>query len=177
MHGQAFFLVGEELARHMRHPPGEAGHHDEVAMAQPQLAGAHLHHLRLAAVAVDEQQLAKTRAVYRLAHLVHGGEQGLAAQGDGTREVQVLFRLSVGDGGHRKRGHISRQARQRMTHHTGADDGVHRTRQVRAVLLGRACGQHDDGVFLVRQVGDLGPAQVGQVAVGRVVAVQHERLS
>ena len=46
-----------------------------------------------------------------------------------------------------------------------------------AVLLGGARGQHDDGVFLVRQVGDLGPAQVGQVAVGRVVAVQHGGLS
>ena len=65
----------------------------------------------------------------------------------------------------------------RVAHHTRADHRVHCTRQVRAVLLGGARGQHDDGVFLVRQVGDLGPAQVGQVAVGRVVAVQHERLS
>ncbi|MNV24743.1 hypothetical protein D3C71_1158170 [compost metagenome] len=177
VHGQAFFLVGEELARHMRHTPGEAGHHDEVAMAQAQLARAHLHHLRLAAVAVDEQQLAKARAVYRLAHLVHGGQQGLAAQRDGAGEVQVLFGLAVGDGGHRERRHIGRQARQRMAHHSRADHRVHCTRQVRAVLLGGACGQHDDGVFLVGQVGDLGPAQVRQVAVGRVVAVQHERLS
>ena len=96
-------------------------------MAQAQLACAHLHHLRLAAVAVDKQQLAKTRAVHRLAHLVHGGQQGLAAQRDGAREVQVFFGLAVGDRRHRKRGHLSRQARQRMAHHTRADHRVHRT--------------------------------------------------
>jgi hypothetical protein len=59
-------------------------------MAQAQFARGHLHHLRLPAMAVDDQQLAKARAVHRFADLGDGVLQRGAVERHGAGEVQVL---------------------------------------------------------------------------------------
>ncbi|MDT4830537.1 hypothetical protein FQZ97_640060 [compost metagenome] len=173
VHRELLLLLAHLLARRAGQARHAVRHDHEVAMAQAQFARRHLQHLRLAAVPVGEQQLAKARAIHRLADFDHGRQQRGARERHRAGKVQVLFRLAVGDRRQGKGAHLGRQLLQRLAHHARGDHAVDRARQVRAVLLDGAAGQHDDGVLAVGQRGDFGPAQVGQEAVGRDVAVEH----
>ena len=109
-------------------------------MVQPHFARGYLHDLRLPAVAVDDQQLAKSCPIDRLANLVHGRQQSLARQRHGAWKVRMLFGFSVCNRCHGERRHMGWQPLQRMADHAGADDAVYSTRQARSVLLGSPHG-------------------------------------
>ena len=77
-----------------------AAHHDEHLQPDPQVAGDDVHDLRLAAVAVEQDQLADTGAVDALADLGPDADQGFRRQRQGTGESLMLVGLA--DGHHRQ---------------------------------------------------------------------------
>ena len=173
MHGELLLRLADEAARGVGQTGDMERHHHEIAMAQAQFARGHLQHLRLPAMAVGQQQLAKSCAVHRLTDLGHHRQQRRAGQRHRAGKVQVFVRLAVGDGRQTEGAYRGGQLLQRLAQHPGRDDAVHRAGQVRPVLLDRTHRQHDDRVRLVLEFVDLGPAQVGQEALGRDVAVHH----
>src|SRR6185295_2855520 len=157
----------------VRHAPDEQRKHQEIGMALVRVARRDLDHLRLAAVRVDEGELAKAHAVHRIGHLGKHPEQGLGGQSNGAGVADVLVRLAVVERRQAVAGHLARHALQRLAQHPGADRRVDRHRQVRTVLLDRPDRLQDDRVRLVREIADDGPGQVWEVTLGGNPAVQH----
>src|SRR5215213_23018 len=95
-------------------------------------------YLRLAAVRVDEGQLAETHAINRVGHLAEYFEQSLGAQGDRAGITDVLVRLAVIERRQAIARHIARHTFQRLAQDPAADRSVDRHGEVRPVLLDRA---------------------------------------
>ena len=90
-----------------------------MPMVDAQLARHDLHHLRLAAMAVEQQQLAQAGPADGRADLVPDPPQRLGRQGERAGEVDMLVALADGGG----RQHQHRQAGRHQVQ-GAADDAV-----------------------------------------------------
>ncbi len=78
-------------------------------MTQAHFPGGHLQDLRLSAVTVDHQQLAKAGPIQGFGYLEESVQQRVAAQGQGAGKMQMLVGLTVGD----RRDGVGRDIRRR----------------------------------------------------------------
>ena len=175
MHRQPLLFRRQEFAGDVRNPPRKVRNDGEVAVTHAQRPRGHLHHLRLSAMSVDDQQLPKARAIDRLADFGDSTHQRVAFDRHRPRKMDVLIRLAVADRRHPERRHRIRQSRKRMADDAGGDQRVDRAGQMRAMLLDRSDRQHDDRILPIGKSRDLRPAEVMKKPVRRCEAVQHER--
>jgi hypothetical protein len=154
-------IDGEELA--------QEGRLDEIPVVHERAVlgeGERAQPATVAAVAVDDHQLAEPRA-QAADDLARQLDQELRLERDGDPEPHVMRAEPGPDGGRDDRvgaGEASRAQRHRLDQHrVGAD------RQVLTVLLERAYGQHADGTGPA-PLGRLGPRQLAEpvAAHGRV---------
>jgi hypothetical protein len=124
-------------------------------------------------VGVDDQQPAEAAAVQPAADLHHLVEQRARVQAQRAGESAVLDAGAEGQRGQRVGRHRLGQPRQRAADHGLGDERVHRTGQVRAMLLDGAHRPHHHRLLARRQRRQLGRAQVGQESRGRHVAMEH----
>ena len=145
-------------------------------MPLARVACGELEHLRLAAVTVDERDLAKAAAMERVGHLEQRGGQRLRRERDGAGIVDMFVRLAVAERREHVARHLGGQTRHRAAQHAAGEHRIHRDRQMRPVLLDCRDRLHDHGVRLVGQRGDLCRRQIGQEAARGKPAVQHQRV-
>jgi hypothetical protein len=127
-------FVGVEQPIHVDQPrPHHADR--EHAELDAQIAADDLQQLRLAAMRVQEQDLADAGAMHAFADFVPDPAKGLVRQGQRARKRQMLVGLS--DRQHRKHqgGAIRRHQFHRPRHDAGIDRGVDPDRQMRSVLF------------------------------------------
>src|SRR5260370_6155345 len=134
----------------LREEPGRrpeavrAPSHHEHPAPDPQLAGHHVHQLRLAAVAVEDDELAHAGAGHALADLGPDADQGLRGMRERAGKREVLVALAhAGDGQHRDR-QLRRQQLERPAEDRLVDRAVHAHRQMGPVLLDRSDRQDRD---------------------------------
>ena len=151
-------LGGVEQA--VRHAPREpvGGDHQHLVV-DAQLARHDLHHLRLTAMAVQQQQLAHPGAADTGADFVPDAGQGLGGEGERAGEIDVLVALA--DRGGRQDEHrcAGGQQRQDGTHDAIDDAGVDSHRQMRPMLLDGAHRQHGHGCLRI-EPRELGAGQI-----------------
>jgi hypothetical protein len=152
-----------EQARGLAEAVGVRDHRDH-AEAHPQVLRDDPRDVALAAVRVDDHQLAQPRAVHRLAELVPQPHQRLRAEGQRAGEGEVLVALADRAGRQREHRRVRRGARERRVEHAGDDRRVDLERQVRAVLLDRRDRQHHHRPRRVER-GELLPGQRGPASM------------
>ncbi|MCY1368886.1 hypothetical protein D9M69_558920 [compost metagenome] len=138
---------------------------DQHAQPGAQVARHHIHQAHLPAVGVEQHQLLHAAGRHALADLGPQAQHRFGFQRERAGEARVFGRVAHGLRGQEQRGQIRRDVRDARGDHTVGDVGVHRQRQVRAVLLDRGHGQHGHGARLVQQV-KVGGGEVGPVAQG-----------
>lgn len=97
VHRHPLFMRAEKLFFAVGHVEHVVGDGDEIPVAQAHFPAGDLQDLRLAAVAVDHQQLAKTGPIERFGDLQQGMQQRIAAEGQGAGKMQMLLGLTVDD--------------------------------------------------------------------------------
>ena len=177
VHRHPLFMRAEKLFFAVGHVEHVVGDGDEIPVAQAHFPAGDLQDLRLAAVAVDHQQLAKTGPIERFGDLQQGMQQRIAAKGQGAGKMQMLLGLTVDD----RRNGVGRDRRRQpgegMARHAGRYHAVHRAGQMRAVLFDRPGGEDDNRIAFIRQGGHVRPAQKRKKARGRNVTVNHRGAS
>ena len=122
---------------------------DQQPQARAQVARHQVERAHLAAVAVEQHQLAHAAGGHTLTDLGPDAHQRLGLERERAGKAGVLGRKAHRLGGQEQRGQVGRDVRQCRRHHAVDDIRVHRQRQVRAVLLGRRHRQHRDGTGAV----------------------------
>lgn len=173
VHRHFLFLRAEKLFFAVGDVEHVVRDEDHIAVTQAHFPGGHLQDLRLSAVTVDHQQLAKAGPIQGFGYLEESVQQRVAAQGQGAGKMQMLVGLTVGDRRDGVGRDIRRQPGEGMARDAGRDHAVHGTGQMRTVLLNRAGGEHDNRIAFVRQVGNRRPAQKREKALCRNITVDH----
>lgn len=91
VHRHPLFMRAEKLFFAVGHVEHIVRDGDEIPVAQAHFPAGDLQDLRLAAVAVDHQQLAKTGPIERFGDLQQGMQQRIAAEGQGAGKMQMLL--------------------------------------------------------------------------------------